>query len=865
MTAIRLGAYQLDALLGRGGMGEVYRASDTRLGRDVAIKILARDQLADPEHKRRFLREARAVSALNHPNIVTLHDIGSDDGVDFLVLEYVRGRPLHDVIPPKGLPLVAVLGYAAEIARALAAAHAAGILHRDIKPANLMVTPDGHVKVLDFGLAKLMEPPQARPDSQTRAVGLPLTQAGVVMGTVAYMSPEQARGEAVDARTDLFSLGAVLYEMATGTRAFRKALDWTLPSAAGLPPGLQRMVFKLLEPDADLRYQTAADVVADLKRLERTTQTPDTSRRQWLTRAAALVIVAALASVAIWPRPDRTPPGRDQWVQLTNFPDSVSQPTLSPDGRMLTFVRGPGTFQTEGQVYVKLLPDGEPKALTQEATRIMSPVFSPDGSQIAYTTISGQFAWDTWLVPVLGGEPRQWLPNASGLVWLDRQRLLFSEIKAGIHMAIVTTEQNRAGARDVYVPAHERGMGHRSYPSPDRRWALVVEMDGRGAWAPCRLVPMDGSSAGHQVGPPSGGCTFAGWSPDGTSMYLSTSAGGEYHIWRQRFPDGSPEQVTSGPTEEEGIAVAPDGRSLVTAVGLRQRSIVLHAGPSDRRISLEGYAFNPKFTRDGTRLFYQVFKRASALDGTSELWVADVDSGRSELFHAGIASAATSGSSGGGGSYDISPDDRRVVLTVADSEGKARLWVLPIDRSTPPRQIPDVVGHQSAFGLPGEVLFAGNEGNQRFLYRVREDGRELRKAIEHPGDLLGVSPDGRSVVAWADKQGATVYPLDGGAPVRIWGRDTRLRWSSDGRFLFMSLSSAAGTFYSGGRTYVIPLEPGRLLPEIPAGGFQTEAEIATLPGVQIIEAADVAPGPTASVYAFSRETTQRNLYRIPIR
>jgi hypothetical protein len=205
-----------------------------------------------------------------------------------------------------------------------------------------------------------------------------------------------------------------------------------------------------------------------------------------------------------------------------------------------------------------------------------------------------------------------------------------------------------------------------------------------------------------------------------------------------------------------------------------------------------------------------------------------------------------------------------VVLTVADPEGKFRLWLVPIDRSTPPRQIPDVEGHQPVFGPPGEIFFRADEGNRRFLYRVREDGRELRKAIAHPGEILGVSLDGRSLVAWTDGEGATVYPLDGGTPVRIWGRDARLRWSSDGRFLFLSISSAAGTLYSGGRTYVIPLEPGRLLPEIPARGFQTEAEIAKLPGVQIIEAADVGPGQTSSVYALSRETTQRNLYRIPI-
>ena len=229
-----LGAYRLEALLGRGGMGEVYRARDTRLGREVAIKILPRDRVDDPERKLRFLHEARAASALNHPNIVTLHDIVHDGGVDFLVLEYVRGKSLHDVIPPNGMPLADVLAYGTEIAQALAAAHAAGILHRDIKPANVMVTLDGHAKVLDFGLAKLMGH-RATPTSITRTMEPALTEPGIVMGTVAYMSPEQARGEPVDARTDLFSLGAVLYEMVKGRRAFPRAFDWTPPVISRVP------------------------------------------------------------------------------------------------------------------------------------------------------------------------------------------------------------------------------------------------------------------------------------------------------------------------------------------------------------------------------------------------------------------------------------------------------------------------------------------------------------------------------------------------------------------------------------------------------------------------------------------------------
>jgi eukaryotic-like serine/threonine-protein kinase len=222
--------------------------------------------------------------------------------------------------------------------------------------------------------------------------------------------------------------------------------------------------------------------------------------------AVALIAAAGIA-VQHWRKPPAPP--RSEWVQITNLPDSVTQPALSPDGRMLTFIRGPSTFVTSGQVYVKMLPSGDPAQLTHDDLRKLSPAFSPDGSRIAYSVVGG--IWDTWVVPVLGGEPRVWLPNASGLVWIDKSKLLFSEIKdKALHMAIVTSEESRAGARDLYV---ERAMAHRSYPSPDRKSMLLVEMNERGAFGPCRLLPLDGSSPGRQVGPPGAACTVAAWSP----------------------------------------------------------------------------------------------------------------------------------------------------------------------------------------------------------------------------------------------------------------------------------------------------------------------------------------------------------------
>jgi len=233
------------------------------------------------------------------------------------------------------------------------------------------------------------------------------------------------------------------------------------------------------------------------------------------------------------------PADRSEWVQLTNFPDSVTQPALSPDGKMLAFIHGDSTFFGPGQIFVKMLPDGEPVQLTHDNLSKMSPVFSADGTRIAYTVYTDEvFAWDTWMVPVLGGEPQLWLKNVSGLVWTGPHQLMFSEIKRGVHMGLVTAADNRMGARDIYLPGPEPNMAHRSYLSPDRKWVLLVEMDEDHLWEPCRVVPADGSSQGRKVGPPGGGCTAGAWTPDGKWIYLTSNAVGANHIWRQRFPGG---------------------------------------------------------------------------------------------------------------------------------------------------------------------------------------------------------------------------------------------------------------------------------------------------------------------------------------
>jgi WD40 repeat protein len=367
---------------------------------------------------------------------------------------------------------------------------------------------------------------------------------------------------------------------------------------------------------------------------------------------------------------------------------------------------------------------------------------------------------------------------------------------------------------------------------------------------------MDGTLLGRQVGPTGVACTFGAWSPDGRWMYFTSEAGGLFHIWRQRFPDGQPQQITSGPTEEEGIAMAPDGHSFVTAVGLENVSVWLHDARGERQISLEGNAAEPKFTPDGRKLCYRIVTKAPNFFQFSreagEVWVADLESGRSTSLASSFQVFA----------YDISADGRQVVLEAEDREGKPRLWLTSFEREVSPRPVLNVEGRQPRFGLGGEIFFRGSDG---FVYRVQSDGTGMRKALEQPIlILLAVSPDGRWLVGWSRLPGngqaaVHAFPLGGGPPVRI-GNRVSWQWSPGGSFLSIALPSAEG------RTYIVPLPPGEGLPPIPAGGFHSESELeaARLPGARKINALWAVAGPSPDVYAYYRSTTQRNLYRIPI-
>jgi len=863
----QVGLYRLETEIGAGGMGVVFRAVDSRLRRPVAIKFLS-DDLADPVARRRFQREAQLASSLNHPHILTVYDVGEFEGRQYLVTEFVDGGTLKNWVhrQPRNWEDVAQL--LTGVADGLATAHEAGILHRDIKPDNILVTSSGYAKLADFGLAKLDDGP---PLSATRTLSEQQTRKGMIVGTIAYMSPEQASGKPLDARSDMFSFGVMLYEMLAGQRPFRAATNLELlqqviqakpaPLSDDIPEPLRVLVTRALEKNPADRYPSMRELVAALRAAQRPSgqgpAAPRTHRRRWL--AAACLAAVAVAGVFLLLSRKNTSERQLQYIPITNFTDSAVTPTLSPDGRVLAFIRGESTFVGHGDVYVKLLPDGDPVQLTHGDDEMMGPVnFSPDGSRIAYT----RGLRDTWSVPVLGGEPTRLLANSEGLSWTNADtkpyHVMFSAYTGeGNHMGIFTATESRSEQRPVYIPASVDGMAHRSFLSPDGKWVIIVEM-GAG-WLPCRLVPFDGSSAGRRVGPQPAQCTFAGWTPDGKWMYFSANTGSGFHTWRQRFPNGAPEQVTSGVTEENGISFAPDGKSFVTSVGESQSALWIHDAKGERQITFEGYAYLPTFSTDTKRLYYLQRSPSSSHFVSGELWTMDLQTGKTHRLLPDFVIER----------YTISTDGKLVAFIAADAAGHEPLWVGTIDGSSAPRRLANQQCLSALFAPDNEIYFTGDNSDGMYLQKIRADGTGLQKAIPEKATwLYDISPDGRWLATWtSSRTDIKIYPTAGGEPMLLCagcasaGAEERgltppsVRWSQDGKELYLYSENTH-------EIYAIPLKSGQALPAIPPSGISWSNGPPAIAGTRTIPHQRAFLSGSSEVYAYPQISAHRNIYRV---
>jgi len=590
LPGIRLGPYEVLAPLGTGGMGEVYRARDTRLGRDVAIKVLPAERLADEGRRRRFAQEARAASALNHPNIVTIHEIESAEGVDFIVMELVAGKTLDGLIPRHGMRLGEVLRIAIPLADALAAAHGAGIVHRDLKPANVMVTPEGVVKVLDFGLAKLVQAEEGTgEDATTLDAQARLSRPGTVAGTPAYMSPEQATGGPVDARSDVFSFGAVLYEMVTGRRPFGGGSTAEMlavllkeqpqpPSAivADVPKELERLILRCLRKEPERRFQHMSDVKVELQEIKEESDSQAVARvdaarapRAWARRRVALVAAAlalgGLATAVVLSR--HRPPAVPRVTAIRQVThDGATKDVPFTDGSRVYY-----SATVAGGLWLMQAPVTGGDSIRLETT-LRRPLIRDILPRRSELLVEDDLSWwvgdadPVWLVPTVGGSPRP-LGEVEGSagVSADGRHILFAR---GSELFLARGDGSEA--RSVLIAP---GIVVRPRLSPDARRVryTVIPMTGRGSRSIWEAAP-DGSSARPIL--PGWDSDGGDWTPDGRYYLFSAVRDGETALWA--LPEEEPRwwkrsapqpvKLTAGPMRYFTPATSPDGRTVL-AVG----------------------------------------------------------------------------------------------------------------------------------------------------------------------------------------------------------------------------------------------------------------------------------------------------------
>jgi serine/threonine protein kinase/Tol biopolymer transport system component len=814
--------YRILEKLGGGGMGVVYKAEDFSLGRFVALKFLP-DALAQvPQALERFRREARAASALNHPHICTIYEIGEQDGQTFIAMEFMEGATLKHRIAGRPLPLDKIVEWGAEIADGLAVAHSKGIIHRDIKPANIFATDRGHVKILDFGLAKLI--PAATAAIPRAVESERLTQTGALMGTVDYMSPEQVRCEEMDARSDLFSFGVVLYEMVTGFVPFRgestslvaeAILNRTPVAPVRLnpdsPPRLEEVINKALEKDRNLRYQSAVEMRTDLQRLKRDTEpwrisptgieSPSSKRNGKLRIAAAVLVGLAVATSAAIYRYLTPPAAPFKRIEINRVTTTGHEQVaaISPDGRYVAYVTGANTILDFGIVgrnreslWMSQIAGGQVQILPPAEVQITGLIFSRSGDFLYIVQYEPKDGYDhgvLYKMPVLGGTPQRLITDVDDAVTLspDGKRLAFQRNSdATNESALVVASEDGSDDKPIAVV---KGFDKFTNPawSPDGKVIAAFSTNERGGNQGGGKV-IEVSAQGSTVRPLTqhqwAGATSLSWLPDGHGLMI----GGQDHhgepgqIEYISYPKGEVRRVTNDLNWYDGISLTADGGSLATIQADISFDIwfaPLAQADHARPITSGDRGFTPVWSTDARVLYV-----ANEVTRKS-LWLMGSDGSNPQPL--------TSRNSGGDFWPRVTLDGRYVVFNSDRSQG-FHLWRINIDGSKPKQltNSPEDISTDFDVTPDGRWVVYCRGLNSRELWKIAVDGGDplrlnnQRGFVSHPV----ISPDGKSIAydfqdpKGTPSEGIAIMPIEGGPPTRTFDISAgTLRWTPDGRSL----------------------------------------------------------------------------------